>query len=196
MSYWTYVRGFIEVTPMGRTQAEVRYILDTVLSHLPLVTGSERDMSVHVIQKNGRNESSSHNEFGQWIPREWHEMQRNYLLIVEGNLRDRLLEQTKREFLKWLCRLAKRVFVEDILVRISGFDGSVVIDDEKPFYEMFEDPSWIVHEKGKEDSVNWCEYLMWDRAKDSDYPLKLAYKYIDDPENDAEFQRRREYARL
>lgn len=193
MSSWTYVRGFIEVCPMGRTQAEVRYILDTVLSHLPLVTGSERDMSVHVVQKSGHNESCSHNEFGQWIPGEWHEVQRHYILVVEGSLRDRVLDQTKREFLKWICRLAKRVFVNDILVRISGFDGTIVIDDEKPFYDMFEDISWIAREKGEDHAVNWCEYLMWDRAKNSDYPLKLACKYVDDPENDAELQRRIEY---
>lgn len=192
MSYWTYVKGVVEVSPMGRTQAEVRYILDTVLAHLPLVTGSERDMTVHVVQRVGHNESSSHDEFGQWTPNKWHDMQRNFLIVVEGNLRDRFLEQTKREFLKWLCRLAKRVFVRDVLVRISGFGGCVVIDNVDPFYEMFESPSWGTP-KGKEPSTNWCEYLMWDRAKDSDYPLKLAYKYVDDPENDAEFLRRMEY---
>ena len=50
---------------MGRTQAEKRYILDTVLEHLPLVTGSERDMNVYVIQKNGDSSSSSCDEFGE-----------------------------------------------------------------------------------------------------------------------------------
>ena len=43
MSWWTYINGTITVSPMGRTQAEKRYILETVLDHLPLVTGSERD---------------------------------------------------------------------------------------------------------------------------------------------------------
>ena len=41
MSFWSYVRGMIEVYPMGRTQAEMRYILETVLSHLPPVTEYE-----------------------------------------------------------------------------------------------------------------------------------------------------------
>ena len=53
MSWWTYVHGTIVVSPMGRTQAEKRYILDTVLEHLPVVSGSERDMNVYVIQKEG-----------------------------------------------------------------------------------------------------------------------------------------------
>lgn len=66
MSNWTYVSGVVDVMPLGRSQAEKRYILDTVLAHLPKVTGSERDMNVYVIQKNGYNSSSSHDEFGQW----------------------------------------------------------------------------------------------------------------------------------
>lgn len=41
MSWWTYINGSIVVYPMGRTQPEKKYILDTVLAHLPLVTGSE-----------------------------------------------------------------------------------------------------------------------------------------------------------
>lgn len=51
MSSWTYITGTITVSPIGRTQAEKRYILDTVLAHLPIVSGSERDMNVYVIQK-------------------------------------------------------------------------------------------------------------------------------------------------
>jgi hypothetical protein len=40
MSWWTYINGMIKVSPMGRTQAEKTYILQTVLDHLPIVTGS------------------------------------------------------------------------------------------------------------------------------------------------------------
>ena len=55
MSFWSYVKGMIEVYPMGRTQAEKRYILETVLSHLPPVTGSEENMKAHIVQKSGFN---------------------------------------------------------------------------------------------------------------------------------------------
>lgn len=65
MSWWSYIHGTIVVSPTGRTQAEKRYVLDTVLDHLPQVTGSEGDMNVYVIQKNGHNSSCSHDEFGQ-----------------------------------------------------------------------------------------------------------------------------------
>lgn len=51
MSYWSFVHGTVTVLPFGRTQAEKRYLLDTVLDHLPKVTGSEGDMNIYCIQK-------------------------------------------------------------------------------------------------------------------------------------------------
>ena len=49
MSYWTKVNGNIVVEPMGDTQAEIRYVLDSVLEHLPIVSGSEGCMDVYII---------------------------------------------------------------------------------------------------------------------------------------------------
>ncbi len=40
---------------------------------------------------------------------------------------------------------------------------------------------------------NWCEYLMWDRAKDSMFSMVLRYKYFNDEENDKEVERRIRY---
>ena len=102
---------------MGRTQAEKRYILDTVLEHLPQVTGSEKDMNVYVIQKAGYDSSSSCDEFGEVTNnltddygdrsrrRGWLRTQSKYILVVEGSFRDRLFDQTYKEFQNWLCRL-------------------------------------------------------------------------------------------
>lgn len=205
MSFWTYINGTIAVSPLGRTQAEKRYILNTVLSHLPIVSGSERDMDVYVIQKNGHNCSSSCDEFGEVTnnlvdrygrksrKRGWLETQDEYILVVNASLRCREFEETYREFMKWLCRLAKRVMVHEILVSIKGYGVSNIIQDKDygVFYEMFEDPSWC--SKTGMDEPNWCEYLMWDRAKNYDYPMKLAYKYFNDDENDKEVKRRVKY---
>ena len=212
MSYWTYVRGTVVVSPMGRTQAEKRYILETVLDHLPFVTGSEGDMDVYIIQKNGYNTSSSHTEFGMWGGyRNWKtlstEVQREYILVVDGSLRDRQFEQTYREFQKWLCRLAKRVDVEDVLVEIKGYDKKALVrnPEVKPRYkskwfygttygQMHEEPTWVQNRKGDgTGGPNWCEYLMWDRAKNSDYPMGLMYKYYADEENDTEWERRQKW---
>lgn len=200
MSCWTYIRGTITVSPMGRSQAEKRYILDTVLAHLPKVTGSEHNMNVYVIQKNGYDEFSSHDEFGQYSNlgnsnseyfHPGYDIQGKYILAVDANLRDRFFERTMREFSNWICRLSKRVDVNDVLVEVGSDynDQSYIFSNKNDvFGEMFEWPSWC--NKGES---NWCEFMMWNRAKDSDYPMMLAYKYFDDPENDAEVERRIKY---
>ena len=69
----------------------------------------------------------------------------------------------------------------------------MIADDGRRFSGMFEDPSWVSDNKDRE--PNWCEYLMWDRAKGFSWPLLLAYKYFADPENDAEAERRMDYAK-
>lgn len=65
MSYWTYISGIVEVCPIGNTQPQKRYILDTVLEHLPVVSGSEGNMKVHVVQQYGHDSASSCNEFDE-----------------------------------------------------------------------------------------------------------------------------------
>lgn len=197
MSAWTYITGVITVDPMGRTQPEKRYILDTILEHLPRVTGSEGDMNVHVIKKAGYDGSSSHNEFEERIPRTRNKTQSKYLVIIEASLRDRYFEETLRELNKWLNRLAKRAGIEELLVKLTGWGSDwewkeLVISNPKPYREMAEWPSWSDKSNGE---PMWCEYLMWDYAKDYRYPMLLAYKYIDDPENNAEVERRMKYAR-
>jgi hypothetical protein len=170
MSSWTYINGNVTVSPLGRTQAEMRYILETVLSHLPIVSGSERDMSVHIIQKSGHNNYSSVDElgfktnnlkddYGRKSKKGWLETQSEYILVVEGKLRDRVFEETLKEFNNWLCRLSKRLMVENVLVKIEGYNKEIILENKnKAYYNMFEYPSWSWYEK---DSKNWCEYLLW-----------------------------------
>lgn len=197
MSAWTYITGVITVDPMGRTQPEKRYILDTILEHLPRVTGSEGDMEVHVVQKAGYNSSSSHTEFGEWIPWKENRTQTRYFVIIEASLRDRYFEETLRELNKWLNRLAKRAGIDDILVKLRGYGMTswqrkeLVISNPKPYEQMAEWPSWCIEKSGGEPM--WCEYLMWESSKDHEYPMLLSYKYIDDPENDAEVERREKW---
>jgi hypothetical protein len=198
MSSWTYITGIITVSPMGRTQPEKRYILDTVLEHQPRVTGSEQDMHIHVVQKHGYNCSSSHNEFGEWIPWNDNHTQSDYFVIIEGTLRDRHFDETLRELSKWLNRLAKRAGIEDLIVKLTGYDSKwewreLIISNSEPYEKMAEWPSWVPEKSNGEPM--WCEYMMWDSAKDANYPMLLAYKYFNDPENDAEVERRMEYSK-
>ena len=57
---------------------------------------------------------------------------------------------------------------------------------------MNEKPTWCYDDKECVEP-NWCEYLMWDRAKNSNYPMMLKYKYVNDRENDKEVERRISY---
>lgn len=192
MSMWTYVNGIITVKPLGRTQAEKRYILETVLAHLPVVTGSEGAMSTYIVQRENYNSSSSHNEFGEcmnYYPNKfktddrdgWNRAQDVYFIVVDGALRDRYFNTTYKEFMNWLCRFAKRCLVTDVLVTVCDHYGqSQTINDGYKFHDMFEDTSWITNGN----SINWCEYLMWERSKDTWRPAVLDYKYYKDEEND------------
>lgn len=211
MSSWTYINGTVTVCPMGRTQPEKRYILETVLNHLPRVTGSGGDMDVYIIQKNGYNSLCSCDEFGEVTnnlvdkygyksrSRGCLRTQDEYILVVNAALRDREFEETYREFMKWFVRLCKRVGCEDVLVEIKGCNKSTVIKDrniqrkkhsfQSVFHGLFEDPSWC----NGAGEVNWTEFMMWDRAKDSSCPMTLVYKYFNNEENDKEVERRMNY---
>ena len=113
-------------------------------------------MNIYCIQKNGYSESCSYTEFGEQKPFETlsTKMQSEYILVVDGNLRDRKFAQTYREFVKWLVRLSKRLGVEEVLVEIN---------------EMV---SWVEKEES-----NWCEYLLWEESEESNYPLMLEERY-------------------
>lgn len=147
------------------------------MEHLPLVTGSEEDMSVHIVQRTGYSCSYSCDEFGMQTnnlkdtydrhsyKRGWRRVQDEYILVVEGNFRDRMLDDTYKEFVNWLCRLAKRVQVSNVLVNIDSDDkgNRVICENDQyhnPYAEMFVQPSWTVD--GKDRCQNWCEYLLWD----------------------------------
>ena len=210
MSSWTYVNGIITVYPMGRTAAETRYILETVLNHLPIVAGSEKCMQIDIVDL-GSSSSCSCNEFGESYNRpdlngEWarwgmfdggHE----YKLVLTGHLRDTVLDETYKSFMKWLVRLAKRCPISDILVEISGNDmywnniSKLIRYDNLD--NLYEHPSWCgdtgFDENGFPLTSNWCEYLMWDSANNSDLPLDIfVHKYYDESA-DKEYIRRLSY---
>lgn len=194
MSSWTHINGAIIVRPAGRSQPEIEYVLRTVLDHLPMVTGSEGPMHVYVQKCEGFNSSSSHDEFGQPsnLGSGHFKTQREYIIAVDGRLRDREFSRTYREFQRWLCRLAKRVRVEDVLVRVSGYDRSAVIDDPgERYHSMYELPSWC---NGSKEPA-WYEFMLWDRSLSSDLPLLLQYKYYTEPKDDEEAERRLSYTK-
>ena len=173
MSFWTYVNGMIEVRPVGCTQPEKRYILETVLAHLPKVTGSEEDMKIHIVQKEGYSGSANFNEFLETVYRGDIKTQDYYYLVLEGQFRDRMYEQTFCELNKFLNRLAKRIYVDDILIRLTGWNKETIISNPDPYQNMYEYRAY-----SNKDEPAWWEYLLWDRdPSGGNYPEKLTHQY-------------------
>ena len=159
MSYWTFISGVITVESLGRTTAETRYITETVLNHLPKVTGAECNMKVFIQQSYYERVSDDVDDFGQRsnnMEDGVHTVYSGYHLVVEGHLRDRRFEQTKREFLNWLCRLSKRIGILDICVKITEDDRQLILTDPRPFAGMFEIPPWVIKIGGKD----WYHHVL------------------------------------
>ena len=64
MSSWCVINGVVDVFVCARTQPEAQYIIETIVSHLPKVTGSEGNMNIYIIQKKGFTLINNENEFG------------------------------------------------------------------------------------------------------------------------------------
>lgn len=149
MSNWTYVQGLIELDVPGRTQAEKNYILQTVIDHLPKVTGSEKSMNIYTIQTAGYDSWQNFDEFYNRV--EDFKTQSRYFLVLDGNLRDRYYKDTFKELNKFLNRLGKRLMVDSVYVRLYNYEHSHIFTNKNDCYgKMFEN----------EDP--WYNYLMWE----------------------------------
>ena len=153
MSRWTYVTGVIRVSTPARTTEQAEYIIKTALKHLPQVTGSEENMRFYLSPSFHEHESQGWDEFGEQTANLLDgnlEIYPSFLLTVEGDLRDRKVDETHREFIRWLCRLAKRVGVDDICVKITDHvKKEILIINPKPYSEMYEiPPRWVEQIEG------------------------------------------------
>ena len=149
MSSWTYVQGLIELDVPGRTQAEKDYILQTVIDHLPKVTGSERNMEIHTVRAYGHDMWSNRDELDN-LALDF-KTQSRYFLVLDGNLRDRYYEDTFKELNKFLNRLAKRLIVDSAYVHLSDYYRSCTFTNKNDCYSrMFDNEN------------PWYDYLMWE----------------------------------
>lgn len=154
MSMWTYVQGLIELSVPGRTQAEKDYILQTVIDHLPKVTGSEKPMNIYTIQTAGHDSWQNFDEFYNRV--EDFRTQSRYFLVLDGSLRDRYYKDTFKELNKFLNRLGKRLTVDSVYVRLYNYEHSHIFTNKNDCYgKMFETDN------------PWYNYLMWE-FKDED----------------------------
>lgn len=149
MSSWTYIQGLIELDVPGRTQAEKNYILQTVIDHLPKVTGSEKSMNIYTIQTAGHDSWQNFDEFYNRV--EDFRTQSRYFLVLDGNLRDRYYKDTFKELNKFLNRLGKRLMVDSVYVRLYNYEHSHIFTNKNDCYgKMFENDN------------PWYNYLMWE----------------------------------
>lgn len=152
MSMWTYVRGLIELGVPGRTQAEKDYILQTVIDHLPKVTGSEGNMEIHTVRAYGYDMWSNRDELNN-LNLDF-KTQSRYFLVLDGSLRDRMYGETFKELNNFLNRLAKRLMVESAYVWLNDYGNpynSYTFTNKNNCYG------------GMFDSKNpWYDYLMWE----------------------------------
>lgn len=71
-------------------------------------------------------------------------------------------------------------YMENGLKGISPLDMKSIVQNLGCSYsDIMESPSW-----SGSGEPNWCEYLMWQPAKNSSLPNILHYKYYNDPDND------------
>lgn len=173
MSFWTNTHGIISVSVPGRSDAECRYIIETVLNHLPRVSGSEADLDFYYIRENGYDSSSNVDEFDEFsnlldvhvwpkmMERGMHHVQHSYIIAFNGSLRDRFFDETFREVIKWFTRLAKRVQVSYADFVVGGNKESDYNYVEKRFYSK-----GLQHLYDYEDG--WTRKLTWEFDRDND----------------------------
>jgi len=198
MSIWTKIHGVIAVSVPGRTQHECDYILRSILDHLPVVEGSEGDMEFF-INLNKPNVSCSHDEYGFMTNNlttrygrkgrrfGWLSYGDTYTITISSSLRDMNLSETLKQFNKWICRLAKRLMVCDVIIRLQDdYSGSYIIDNASRYFCMYEWPSWCKESGGK---PAWWEHLMWDNYGDWSMPLQHVVKYYNCDEADGVWEK-------
>lgn len=140
MSSWTHVLGIARVWAEGESQHQVEYNLKSVIAHLPVVSGSERNMDISIKQISGSSVSSNTDEFGHFsnLGNNGHGglfwYQPEYTVTFVGDLRDRHFQQTYREFVNMLVRFSKRIAVDNVLVDIWEDYGKRSIIMSSPEY--------------------------------------------------------------
>ena len=97
MSQWTYIIGRIVVSPLGYSHEQRLNTLKNIIYTLPSITGSEGNMQIAFNQSDVE-----------------------YVLKIKGDLRDRQIEKTVKEYEKFICNLKQKIDVERIYVEITG----------------------------------------------------------------------------
>lgn len=151
MGLWTCIHGVLTVNPFGCTVAEQEYVLKTVLEHQPMIWQDGGLMDVHVNRRSIGNCYSTCDRFGNRTDLLYtcsggcFERSTDFFITLDARIDDVL---SCSEFMHWLCRLAKRVLVKDVLVRLQNDLGmNVTLDHLRlttdVFEEMYDSGAWV-----------------------------------------------------
>ena len=99
---------------------------------MPRITGSEGNASYYVILPNGHNQRSSTDEYDQYsnlgepqfYKRKYtyaFKTQSQAIIIIDGDLRDRVLMQTYKEVIHVLNRIASRASIRSCVVNVTDW---------------------------------------------------------------------------
>ena len=164
MSDWAYVIGIVRARVPSRTDAETMYIAQTVVNHLPKISGSEGSAKIHVHLEDGHSGSSNVDEFDQFSDLYDEEeglfrRQNMVLITISGRLRDVEFEDATGGVNKFLCRLAKRLEVDDCSVRVKSCGRDYVFTNKN---------AWLEKMYPDYDDEQWTDYLRWEPKIGSD----------------------------
>lgn len=143
MSMWTHITACLSVeTGLVMKKGDLKRELQKELRHAPKITGSERDADVYVNVQSGYNFWMSHdcdhckykdtlkeitdkdgNTYSNCDAPDNHNCSGHYqtcvTISIQGDLRDRIEEQTKKEFEKFLDYIKKHYYIRDYAVNIE-----------------------------------------------------------------------------
>lgn len=158
MSLWTHVQGFIKIDTFQHSNTDTIHFAQKIVDHLPRITGSEGNADYYVILPNGYNQRSSTDEYDQYsnlgelqfYKRKCtsglkymydFKTQSQAIIIIDGDLRDRVMMQTYKEVVHVLNRIASRASIRSCVVNISDwYEEKTIVN-----------PNYLIH--------NWDDEL-------------------------------------
>ena len=131
MSWWTHTRGIMVVNCCYGTQFDLDRVMKEIIVNASTVTGSESNLEIRCVQDPGYDTSVYRTVFdGQEEKQVRYEWQTRYSLILNGDFRDKILPETKKELESLLWYLGCRLLVDTCYIEMyDDFDKKLYTRD-------------------------------------------------------------------
>ena len=183
MSWWTSIRGTLTVDPYGSTIAEQEYVLNSVLNHQPMIWQDGGLMETAVHQSAFPNHWSTHDEFGEYSNLVYdrddfdqegmHKLGTLFFITLHGDVRHDTFDDVFPVFMRWLCRLAKRVSMKEVFVTVFDYNKKAVINYSNrvmlsmnnPLYRMYDYGKWALDNLLCREEEAECLSQLWNTQR-------------------------------